>query len=105
MSDSEDPVDIGGDEVDDLFGDGDDGDDVQSDNERAVSDADLASDKDVNEHRYDDGMDVDDREVEVENRLVMNIQLYRHRAPKSKDGTVRRNALDTHNCAILTASS
>ncbi|KAM0819339.1 putative Leo1-like protein [Seiridium cardinale] len=90
MSDSEDPVDIAGDEVDDLFGDGgDDIDNPQSDNERALSDGDLASEEDAREHRYNDDMDVDEQDVEVKNRLVMNIPLYRHRAPKSKDGTLR----------------
>lgn len=88
MSDSEDPVDIAGDEVDDLFGDGGDDDDLQSDNERVVSDGDTASEKDTRERRYDDDMDVDEQDVVVKNRLVMNIQLHRHRAPKSKDGTV-----------------
>lgn len=89
MSDSEDPVDIAGDEVDDLFGD--DGGDAepQSDNERVLSDEDLESEKDTRERRYDDDMDVDEQDVVVKNRLVMNLQLYRHRAPKTKDGTVR----------------
>lgn len=89
MSDSEDPVDVAGDEVDDLFGDVDDGDDAQSGNERAVSDDDLASDRDARETRDDDDMNVDGPDMEVENRLVMNIQLYRHRTPRSKDGTLR----------------
>lgn len=89
MSGSEDPVDVAGDEVDDLFGDVDDGDDAQSGNERAVSDDDLASDRDARETRDDDDMNVDGPDMEVENRLVMNIQLYRHRTPRSKDGTLR----------------
>lgn len=98
MSDSEDPVDIAGDEVDDLFGDGGgDDDELQSDNERVVSDGDDASEKDARERRYDDDMDVDEQDVVVKDRLVMNIQLYRHRAPKSKDGTVSQ--LRKHCCS------
>lgn len=105
MSDSEDPVDIAGDEVDDLFGDVDDGDDAQSGNERAVSDDDLASDRDAREARDDDDMNVDGPDMEVENRLIMNIQLYRHRTPRSKDGTVRRMLQRRKVANMLTPSS
>lgn len=93
MSDSEDAVnEVPDDEVDDLFGDGGDEDDnePQSDNERVLSDGDLASERDRRE-RYDDGddIDMDEQEAEVKDRLIMNIQMYRHRTPKTKDGSVR----------------
>ncbi|KAH8675479.1 Leo1-like protein-domain-containing protein [Xylariales sp. PMI_506] len=89
MSDSEDPVDLPDDGVDDLFGDGDDANDA-SDNERVLSDEDLASEKDGRE-RYDrDDVDMDqDDDAVVKDRLIMNIQMYRHRTPKTKDGALQ----------------
>jgi RNA polymerase-associated protein LEO1 len=105
MSDSDEPLnEIPDDEVDDLFGDGGDEDDneAQFDNERALSDADLASDKDRRE-RYDDGedMDMDEQEAEVKDRLIMNIQMYRHRTPKSKDGSVRLRCSATTKVSVF----
>ncbi|KAI1852352.1 hypothetical protein JX265_006402 [Neoarthrinium moseri] len=89
MSDSEDHLDVAEDGVDDLFGEGGDDDDLQSDNERVLSDADLASEKDDRERYGEDDVDMDEQDVVVKDRLVMNIQMFRHRTPKSKDGTLR----------------
>ncbi|KAI0136730.1 Leo1-like protein-domain-containing protein [Xylariales sp. AK1849] len=88
MSDSEDPVDLPDEGIDDLFGD-DDGNEAQSDNERALSGGDLDSDKDDREQYGGDDMDMDQQDAVVKDRLIMNIQMYRHRTPKSKDGTLR----------------
>ncbi|KAH6660323.1 Leo1-like protein-domain-containing protein [Truncatella angustata] len=89
MSDSDDHVDVAGDDVDDLFGDAGDDAELQSDNERVLSDGDLASERDDREQRYDNDMDVDEQDVEVKNINVLPQPLYRHRAPKTKDGKLQ----------------
>lgn len=86
MSDSEDPIDIPDDGGDDLFGDEDD---ALSEVEKAVSDRELASDKEDNEldaRRHDD----DEEPREFREKLVAEVPLYRHRTPRSKDGGVSR---------------
>ena len=75
---------------------GDDGDDdiPQSEPERAHSDRELASDHDDDDHddnRGDYGQDTQDgMGLEVE-RTVMEVGVFRHKAPKNKDGAVRLN--------------
>ncbi|ORY66260.1 Leo1-like protein-domain-containing protein [Pseudomassariella vexata] len=86
MSDSEDPLDLeaGG---DDLFGDGDDDNELQSDHGRVLSDGDLASDAEDGGHNRDDNTAMEG--AEIKDKLVLETQLYRHRMPKSRDGTLR----------------
>jgi RNA polymerase-associated protein LEO1 len=87
MSDSEEQIDIPDEGEDDLFGDGGEDDGVaQSDNERVLSDRELASEQDVDER--DDRDDVDMDEMQEKQKIIMNVQMYRHQAPKTKDGTV-----------------
>lgn len=86
MSDSEDPIDnIPDDGDDDLFGD--EGGDATSDAPQALSDRELASDREDNEsdvHRRED----DEEPREFREKLVVEVPLYRHRIPRSKDGSV-----------------
>lgn len=90
MSDSDEPVDNipdAGDE-DDLFGD--EGGDAISDVEKAVSDREPVSDGEDNEsdaHHRDD----DEEPREYREKLVAEVPLYRHRIPRSKDGSVGRS--------------
>lgn len=92
MSDVEDPLDLADEGGDDLFGDGDLDDDLQSEagNGRVVSEKDLASDQDADEQseREDADVDMDAQPEQVQNRLIMTTAMYRHRTPCSKDGTV-----------------
>lgn len=83
MSDSDDPVQMSGDEADDLFGDDDQG--AGSDAGRAVSDNELASDK--GEELYGGGDD-EDGEVEVKTKVVMGFPVIRHPVPRTTDGKV-----------------
>lgn len=80
MSDSEDPVDVpeGG---DDLFGE-------ESDNERPLSDHEL-DDEDDDRQRDEDGGGEDEGPVEFKQTRVQDQVVYRHRAPKPKDGVLR----------------
>ncbi|KAK4151478.1 hypothetical protein C8A00DRAFT_45328 [Chaetomidium leptoderma] len=85
MSDSEDPIDFPDEGGDDLFGD-EGGDDALSEIENAVSDRELASDKEDDEQdarRHDDD---DDEPREFREKLVVEVPLYRHRTPRSKEG-------------------
>ena len=75
---------------DDLFGDDDDQDNAGSDRGRAASDGDLGSDLDDLEPRGEDGYDT----REVREKVIYGVEIFRHRTPKSSDGTV---------CAILIA--
>jgi len=92
MSDVEDPLDLSDEGGDDLFGDGDLDDDLQSEagNGRVVSEKDLASDQEADEQSgQDDGdVDMDAQPEQIQNRLIMTTQMYRHRTPRGKDGTV-----------------
>ena len=105
MSDVEDPVDAGSDAGDDLFGDGDDGaivSDIASEHPRSRSrsrprDAALSEDDKATEE--DDDEDDDDRSrrnrsygqrdrSDTEQRVVLEMALYRHALPKPEDGEV-----------------
>jgi hypothetical protein len=83
MSDSEDPIDLVDEEGGDLFGDEDD---AGSDLGQVLSDKDLASDQDDadleprDEDRYE--------QPQVRDKVIMGVNVARHRIPKSKDGTV-----------------
>ncbi|KAL2130098.1 hypothetical protein VTI74DRAFT_6899 [Chaetomium olivicolor] len=86
MSDSEDPIDIVDEGGDDLFGDGDD-DNALSETGNVLSDRDLASERD------DDDLDArrrdeDEEPPEFREKLVAEVPLYRHRIPRSKDGSL-----------------
>ncbi|KAK4129549.1 hypothetical protein N657DRAFT_677150 [Parathielavia appendiculata] len=83
MSDSEDPIDIPDEGGDDLFGD--EGDDALSEADKAVSDQEIASDReddDVDARRSED----DEEPREFREKLLLPVPLYRHRIPRSKDG-------------------
>ncbi|KAK3995374.1 hypothetical protein QBC44DRAFT_320229 [Cladorrhinum sp. PSN332] len=88
MSDSEDPIDIADEGGDDLFGD-EDVDDAGSPADNAPSDRDIASDREDDDAggrtqgNYDDG-----EEQDLPDLVVTDVPLYRHRIPKSKDGSL-----------------
>jgi RNA polymerase-associated protein LEO1 len=84
MSESEDPIDAVDDVGDDLFGD-DDGADALSEIENGLSDQELASDRDDGARKRD----TDSEEPsEYKEKLIAGVPLYRHRIPKSHDGSV-----------------
>ncbi|KAK8090071.1 hypothetical protein PG997_005032 [Apiospora hydei] len=87
------PLDLADEGGDDLFGDGDLDDDLQSEagNGRVVSEKDLASDEEADEQsgREDADVDMDAQPEQVRNRLIMTTPMYRHRTPRSKDGTLQ----------------
>lgn len=88
MSDSEDPIDVPDEGGDDLFGDEDD--DAISEIEKALSDREIVSDReddDVDARRHDEG----EEPREFREKLVVEVPLYRHRTPRSKDGGVSRS--------------
>ena len=90
MSDSEELVDIPEDGGDDLFGD--EGDDAISETGNVLSDRELESEKeddDLEVHRRGD----DEEPREFREKLISDVPLYRHRIPRSKDGTVSRGSL------------
>lgn len=84
MSDSEDQIDAIDDVGDDLFGD-DGADDVLSEAENALSDRELASDKEDDGHRRD-SRDRSEERMEYRDKTMQDMPLYRHRVPKSHDG-------------------
>ncbi|AEO70330.1 uncharacterized protein THITE_2121623 [Thermothielavioides terrestris NRRL 8126] len=87
MSDSEEPVDIPDEGGDDLFGD--EGDDAISEIENAASDRQVASDQEDDEResrRY--SHDEDEEPREFREKLVAEVPLYRHRIPRSMDGSL-----------------
>lgn len=98
MSDVEDPLDLGDEGGDDLFGDGDLDDDLQSEpgNGRVVSEKDLASDQEADEQsgQEDGDVDMDAQPDQIQNRLIMTTPMYRHRTPRGKDGTVSRRLFE-----------
>lgn len=88
MSDSEEPIDIPDEGGDDLFGD--EGDDMISEI------GDIASDRELGSDREDDEANARRRDDEnggrvFRDRLVTEVPLYRHRIPRSKDGSVSCN--------------
>lgn len=94
MSDSDDIIDLPEDGGDDLFGDADDG--AQSEEERVLSDRELASEHDGDSQGAHDDIgqgghgDEEDNDNEMtEQRFVLPVPMYRHKIPKSKDGSVR----------------
>ena len=85
MSDSDQPIDAVDDAGDDLFGD--DGADALSEIENGLSDQELASDRDDDTRRRDARRDSEEP-TEYKEKLVGGVPLYRHRIPKSNDGSV-----------------
>jgi RNA polymerase-associated protein LEO1 len=87
MSDSEDAVDLVNQGEDALFGDEED-DVANSIQGNVLSDKDLES---VQEEDNDVGVEygTEDAEDGHQHRVIMGLQVYRHRTPKTKDGTVR----------------
>ncbi|KAK0656699.1 Leo1-like protein-domain-containing protein [Cercophora newfieldiana] len=86
MSDSEEPIDAVDDAGDDLFGD-DDGADALSEIENNLSDQELASDREDDARRRDARRDSEEP-TEYKEKLVGGVPLYRHRIPKSNDGSL-----------------
>lgn len=90
MSDSEDRADAREDEDgDDLFGDEDDGRENASDRPQILSDAELASEdgedgEEQARYRDEDGSHY----KQVKDKVIMAVQIYRHRIPKPQDKTV-----------------
>jgi RNA polymerase-associated protein LEO1 len=104
MSDSEDPIDLPDEGGDDLFGDDDDND-VQSEQERVLSDRDLESDRDDDDQpartaAYDDDDGAMDDQV-VQQKTIMNIDMYRHKIPKTKDHLVSQGITLKEMWAVL----
>lgn len=86
MSDSEDPIDIPDEGGDDLFGD-EGGDDALSEIENAQSDRGLASDREDDELETR-SLDGEEQLGAGRPKLVADVPLYRHRIPRSRDGSV-----------------
>lgn len=84
MSDSEEPLDLA-DEGDDLFGDEDDA--GGSPRAQVLSDKDLDSDAE----RANDapGYGSDEEALRHQDKVIASIPVFRHRTPKSKDGTIQ----------------
>ncbi|KAK1755364.1 Leo1-like protein-domain-containing protein [Echria macrotheca] len=87
MSDAESPIDAVDDIGDDLFGD-DDAGDLQSELENGLSDRDLASDKEDEDSGRRATRAETEEEPEFREKLVSEVPLYRHRIPRSHDGTL-----------------
>ncbi|KAL7946375.1 Leo1-like domain-containing protein [Trichoderma barbatum] len=88
MSDSEDPLDAIDEGGDDLFGDeGDEGD--ASPAARILDDDDLASDPEAYGDAEPREYDGSQSRQETKDRIVMAVQAYRHRIPKSSDDSLR----------------
>ncbi len=82
MSDSEDIVDLPDEGGDDLFGD----DDVND----VISERDLSDHESDQEREHGGAGDYGDAEPEeFREKTYMTVPMYRHRTPKSNDGTVR----------------
>ncbi|KAH9902082.1 Leo1-like protein-domain-containing protein [Xylariomycetidae sp. FL2044] len=93
MSDSEDPVDLADEGGDDLFGDEDDAaPSPGSEKARQLSDGDLASDHDADETRGraydDDDVDMADGQ-QVKEKIIMDMPVFRHRAPRTSNGRLQ----------------
>ncbi|CAG9949388.1 unnamed protein product [Clonostachys rosea f. rosea IK726] len=90
MSDSEDPIDPIDEGGDDLFGDDDDGDVIESPKERVLDDDDLASDPEgetYNRYREDD--DTRQQDEVTRETMIADVTAYRHPIPKPSDGILR----------------
>ena len=101
MSDSEDHIDnVPDDAGDDLFGDEDVNDDqpLSEIGEDKISDRDLNSDREdeVADRHHDDVDGMEDEEPEFRSKTVADTPLYRHRIPKSGDGSVRAVNSSSH---------
>ncbi|KAK3355047.1 Leo1-like protein-domain-containing protein [Neurospora tetraspora] len=93
MSDSEDHIDnVPDDAGDDLFGDEDVNDDqpLSEIGEDKLSDRDLQSDREdeVADRHHDEVDGMEDEEPEFRSKTVADTPLYRHRIPKSGDGSL-----------------
>ncbi|KAL2263892.1 hypothetical protein VTK26DRAFT_4569 [Humicola hyalothermophila] len=86
MSDSEDLVDIPEDAGDDLFGD-EGGDDAISEAGNVLSDKDLESEKEDDDHDAERRDEVEEPR-QFREKLVAEVPLYRHRIPRSSDGSL-----------------
>ncbi|KAI0482851.1 Leo1-like protein-domain-containing protein [Xylariaceae sp. FL0804] len=86
MSDSDEPIELPEEGGDDLFGDEDNA--PQSDQERVLSDKDLASDQDEDERSVQED-DEDTQPQVIKEKRIQEIDLYRHRLPKTKNGMLQ----------------
>ncbi|KAK7226206.1 hypothetical protein V2G26_014209 [Clonostachys chloroleuca] len=90
MSDSEDPIDPIDEGGDDLFGDDDDGDVIESPKERVLDDDDLASDPEGETYnRYRDDDDTRQQDEVTRETMIADVTAYRHPIPKPSDGILR----------------
>jgi RNA polymerase-associated protein LEO1 len=86
MSDSDDIADLADEGGDDLFGDGD-----EELEDNVISERDLSEHESDREGGYGKTRDYDGGErepAEFREKTVVTVPMYRHRIPKSKDGTV-----------------
>lgn len=87
MSDIEDPIESVDEGGDDLFGDDGD-DDVVPTKEPFNEDDELASDPEGDSYARYRNDDDDQAPVQTKERAIQNVETYRHRIPKPKDGAV-----------------
>ncbi|KAM5373590.1 hypothetical protein ACJA88_008434 [Fusarium oxysporum] len=88
MSDIEDPIESVDEGGDDLFGDDGD-DDVVPTKEPVNEDDELASDPEGDSYARYRNDDDDQAQVQTKERAIQNVETYRHRIPKPKDGALR----------------
>ncbi|KAH7225803.1 Leo1-like protein-domain-containing protein [Fusarium oxysporum] len=88
MSDIEDPIESVDEGGDDLFGDDGD-DDVVPTKEPVNEDDELASDPEGDSYARYRNDDEDQAQVQTKERAIQNVETYRHRIPKPKDGALR----------------
>ncbi|KAF4334140.1 hypothetical protein FBEOM_12059 [Fusarium beomiforme] len=88
MSDIEDPIDSIDEGGDDLFGDDGD-DDIVPTKEPVHEDDELASDPEGDSYARYRNDDDDQVQVQTKERAIQNVETYRHRIPKPKDGALR----------------
>lgn len=72
---------------DDLFGGGDDDDEGQL-SDQPLSEHGLDSDDDQDGERYGDDSGRSGRQQQTREEVLMDVDLFRHRTPKSTDGNV-----------------
>lgn len=103
MSDSEDPIDPIDEGGDDLFGDDDDGDVIESPKERVLDDDDLASDPEGETYnRYRDDDDTRQQDEVTRETMIADVTAYRHPIPKPSDGIVSTSAVSMRAIHLLT---